>query len=148
MIKLLCLLLLLFATGCANDENKLYLEDELYGENEFIVIDENKINELYEKKATYILFTNNNFCSMQISCDKIFEEFMQKKDIGIYSIPFTEFKNTYLYGEVKYAPSIMIVKDGELYQYLDVNKDEDYEKDQDGRKFTKWVNSYISLKKK
>ena len=60
---------------------------------------------------------------------------------------FSEFKNTYLYDTVKYAPSVLIVENNKIIAYLDANKDDDLEKYQDVNKFKDWVNNYINISK-
>ena len=56
-------------------------------------------------------------------------------------------KNTKFYENVKYAPSVIIIKDGEIVSYLDANSDKDLEKYQDANKFIKWLKEYIYLEK-
>ena len=62
-------------------------------------------------------------------------------------MPFSEFKNTYLYDTVKYAPSVLIVENNKIIAYLDANKDDDLEKYQDVNKFKDWINNYINISK-
>ena len=62
-------------------------------------------------------------------------------------MPFSEFKKTVFYDTVKYAPSVIIVRNNSIIAYLDANKDEDLEKYQDVDKFEKWLNEYIYLEK-
>ena len=58
-----------------------------------------------------------------------------------------EFKKTSYYKTVKYAPSILIIKDGKIVTFLDAEKNSDIEKYQDVDKFEKWLNENIYLKK-
>ena len=94
-----------------------------------------------------MLFTYNNFCSLPISCEKIFKSFASDYKIDFLSMPFSEFKNTYLYDTVKYAPSVLIVENNKIIAYLDANKDDDLEKYQDVNKFKDWINNYINISK-
>ena len=48
---------------------------------------------------------------------------------------------------MKYAPSVLIIKDGKIVTFLDAEKNSDIEKYQDIDKFTEWVSKYIYLKK-
>ena len=72
---------------------------------------------------------------------------MEKYKIDILSIPFNDFKNTNYYKTVKYAPSIIIVKNGEIVSYLDANSDKDLDKYQNTDKFINWLKEYIYLEK-
>lgn len=129
-----------------NSADRFYLDNSCYGTNEFISVTANNVDFLNESETNYILYTYNNFCSFSIPVDEIFKEFMRTYNVGFYSISFDEFKNTSLYEEVKYAPSIIIIKDGKIVDYLDTNSDDDYEKYQDSEVFTKWLKEYIYIK--
>ena len=71
---------------------------------------------------------------------------MEKYKIDFLSMPFKEFKNTKYYNKVKYAPSIIIIKQGKIVSYLDANKDKDLQKYQDVHEFENWINKYINTK--
>ena len=142
MKKLIILLLpLLILTGCKKQE-KITLPEKYYNEGKFITI--NSLENL--ENETYILYTYNNYCSFEIPCDKIFKEYMEKYKIDFLSMPFKEFKNTKFYYKVKYAPSVIIVKEGKIISYLNANKDQDLQKYQDVHEFEKWINKYINTK--
>lgn len=58
-----------------------------------------------------------------------------------YEINMPIFRKTKLYDVVKYAPTVIVVKDGDVYAYIDANKDliensEDLEK---------WLKTYIKF---
>ena len=152
VVLVLCLITLL-TTACTSnrtnqddDIERIYLTEKYYNKGEFKELISKDLSKL--KKGTYILFTYNNYCTLSIPCDKIFEEFMKKYKIDFLSIPFEEFKNTKFYETVKYAPSAIIVNSGEIVAYLDANSDEDLAKYQDSKEFEKWLNNYIYFTKK
>ena len=151
MVKKIFLLLLIIivCVGCSNyknvDSNKIFLSDMFYNKGNFIEIDSKSLEDY--SNTTYLLFTYNNFCSLPISCEKIFKSFASVYKIDFLSMPFSEFKNTYLYDTVKYAPSVLIVENNKIIAYLDANKDDDLEKYQDVNKFKDWINNYINISK-
>lgn len=140
---ILIFITIIILTGCSN--NTIYLEDNLYNNNEFISIDSTSINNKLD--TTYLLYTYNNYCSMKIPCENIFKSVMEEYNISMYSISYKDFKDTYLHDKVKYAPSVIIVDKGEIISYLDPNSDEDYDRYQDTNSFTKWLKKYIQLKR-
>lgn len=149
MKKSLIILLIfvsLLTFGCSSKKkiDKFYLDDKYYGSSEFIEITSDELESL---KGKYILFTYNNFCALSIPCDEIFLKFMEENNIAILSIPFTQFQNTYLYDEVKYGPSVLIVNDKEVVAYLDAEDDDDLDKYQNVEIFQKWISDYIYLNK-
>lgn len=154
MPKKICILLILIIsiclTGCTkkinqnDDIKRIYLSDKYYNKGEFIKIKTSDIEELSE--YTYILFTYNNYCTLPISCEDIFQEFMKTYKIDFISIPFSEYKESIFYDKVKYAPSILIIKNNEIIAYLDANSDSDLEKYQDVLEFSKWLDKYVYFK--
>ena len=144
---LIVLLISLTLTGCIiskkQNDNKIrfYLSDKYYHTGEFVKVDNKSLEKL--NKENFILFTYNPYCNLPISCEKIFEEFMKKYNIDFISIPFSDFKETSYYDNVKYAPSVMIIKEREVIDYLDANDDKDLQKYQDEKEFEKWLDSYV-----
>ena len=145
MKKILIIFICLILTGCffskKQNDNKyrIYLSDKFYNKGEFNDVD--NLDKL--DKDTYVLFTYNPYCNLPISCEKIFESFMKKYNIDFVSITFSEFKNTKYYETVKYAPSIIIIKNKEIIAYLDANDDKDLKKYQDIKEFENWMDKYV-----
>lgn len=125
------------------DYERFYLSDKYYNKGEFILVSGDELEEL--ENDNYILFTYNNYCSMEIPCEDIFSEFMEKYKIDFLSIPFVSFKETTFYKEVRYAPSVIVVKRGKIVAYLDANLDDDLKRYQDVLEFEKWISNYIYL---
>lgn len=143
MKKILLLSLLVILSACSFNSSKIELSKKFYDSSDFITLTSDEVNN--NKSETYLIFTYNNYCNLEIPCDQIFEEFMINKNISMYKIPFEEFKNTYLYDKVKFAPSVIIVDNGEVIDYLKADSDEDLNKYQDVNEFTLWVEKYIKL---
>ena len=70
---------------------------------------------------------------------------MSKYKIDFLSISFKEFKNTKYYKKIKYAPSIIIIKEGNIVAYLDPNSDDDLGKYQDTNKLEEWIKEYVEI---
>lgn len=142
MKKVLLLIVIFLLVGCTNN-SKFYLTDKYYNNGDYIKVtpDEIKDNE------SLILYTYNNFCALPVHCENIFKEVMEKNKIDVLSIPFDDFKNTKYHSEVKYAPSVIIIKNGDIISYLDANSDKDLEKYQNTTKFEEWLSKYIYIEK-
>ena len=134
---------LLFITNLT--KQKFTLESKYYNTGKFIDINGANLNELLNNKENFILFTYNNFCTFKVSCDEIFNESIKELNITILKIPFDEFKTTYLYNEVNYAPSVILIKEGKIIKYLNPEKHEDVPKYQDKKEFTSWIKEYINI---
>ena len=72
---------------------------------------------------------------------------MNKYKIDMYSIRYEEFEKTDYVNKVKYAPSVLIIKNGKIVTYLDANKKEDLDRYQDTSSFESWLDKYIYLSK-
>ncbi len=153
MKKILIIFLsILLLVGCTHkinqddDKERIYLTNSYYNKGEFVDI---KSNDLLDKvNDTYLLFTYNSYCSLPVSCEDIFKSFAKKYKIDFLTMPIDEFKNTKFYKTVKYAPSVIIIKNNEIVAYLDANSDEDLKKYQDVDEFEKWISEYIYFDKK
>jgi D-alanyl-lipoteichoic acid acyltransferase DltB (MBOAT superfamily) len=143
LVILLCIVSLILINN--NKSKKIYLSDEFYGNGIFSEINSDKIDDYSNK--TYLLFTYNNYCNFSIPCDKIFQKFSSNNNIEILSISYAEFKKTKFIKEVKYAPSIILIKNNKIITYLDAEKDSDLDKYQDVDTFTNWISDYIYIKK-
>lgn len=141
---LIFIFVIILLTGCSNS-NKFYLDKKYYNEGNFIPTTATTINELKDKKESFIVYTYNSFCSFPIPCEDIFSKVLKKYKIDIYSLNFEEMKNTFIHEEVKFAPSIIIIENGQIVAYLDAESDTDYEIYQDENKFDIWLNNYIYL---
>lgn len=135
-------------------EEKVYqgepflLEDIYYHNGEFIPTNASEIEQLLSQKKNFLVFTkNSSYCSFKIPCDQIFEEVMKKYNIDVLKIPFEEFKDTSLYETVKYEPTMIVIKEGEIVGYLHADKDEDLDRYQNTKAFEKWLKQFIVLKK-
>jgi len=142
---------LLILTGCNSkikqDDNieRIYLSNKYYDKGEYIKVKKEDLISLNED--AYLLFTYNNYCTLPIPCEEVFEEFMKLYHINIISMPYSEFKDTEYANTVKYAPSILIIKNNNILAYLDAESDEDLIKYQDSKEFAKWLDKYIYFEK-
>lgn len=131
---------ILLITGCKEKQiEKFHLNNKYYNEGNYINI--KNLDDL--EKDTYVLYTYNNYCTFKKPCDQVFKEYMEKYKIDFYSMNIDYFKKTSFYSKVRYAPSIILVKDGKIVAYLDANDDKDLDKYQDSKIFEEWINKYI-----
>lgn len=143
--KIIICISLLFITGCNKSNEKFTLNEKYYNNGDFIKVNSNELEKL--GKDNYILYTYNNYCAFSVPCEDIFKNFMNKYKIDFISIPFDKFKKTKFYNKIKYAPSVIIIKNGKVISYLDSNSNEDYQKYQDEIEFEKWISKYVVIDK-
>lgn len=128
-----------------NLKSKINLSEQYYQYGTIKDITKEELLTKINNKENFILFTNNNFCTFKISCEEIFKESAQELNITILKIPFDEFKTTKLHDTIKFAPSVIIIKDGKIIEYLDPEKNDDLSKYQDKKEFISWIKEYINI---
>lgn len=143
MKKFTIIIICLFLSACTNS-SKFSIEKEYYKDSKYIDVNSEDIKKLKENKKSFIVFTYNNYCMLEIPCDEIFKKVMNKYNISFLYLPYEEMKNTFIYDKVKLAPSVILIKEGEIVAYLDAESDEDLLKYQDTEEFEKWLTSYIN----
>ena len=141
---LLLFILIIFITSCGKKE-LITLEDKYYNNNKFIASTATEIDKYLDNKESFILYTYNNYCTLKIPCESIFETFMSNNNISILSIPYSEFKNTKLSKKIKYAPTVIIVDKGKIITSLNAESDNDLPKYQDVDEFSNWLKEYIVI---
>lgn len=143
MKKFTIIIICLFLSACTNS-SKFSIEKEYYKDSKYIDVNSEDIKKLKENKKSFIVFTYNNYCMLEIPCDEIFKKVMNKYNISFLYLPYEEMKNTFIYDKVKLAPSVILIKEGEIVAYLNAESDEDLIKYQDTEEFEKWLTSYIN----
>ena len=122
---------------------KFYLDEQYYNQGDFVEITSEDFDNL--DSQNYILFIYNNYCAFSVPCDEIFKEFMEKNDIDFLSMPYEEFKETKLHKTVEFAPSVIIVKNWKIVDYLNSEKDKYLDMYQNVEKFGEWIQKYVNV---
>lgn len=135
------LIAVIFLSACTQ---KFFLDKQYYNQGNYIEITSDEFENLDSKN--YILFTYNNYCAFSVPCDEIFKEFMENFGIDFLSMSYEEFKETKLHDTVEFAPSVIIVKNWKIVDYLDSEKDKYLDMYQDVEKFGQWIKKYIEIK--
>ena len=126
-------------SGCTK---KFYLDQEFYQTNgEFVNITSDDFDNLGNQN--YVLFVYNNYCAFSVPCDEIFKQYMEQNNINFLSMSYEEFKNTKLHETVSFAPSVIVVRNWRIIDYLDSEKDEYLDMYQDVDKFWEWFEKYV-----
>ena len=124
---------------------KVSLDKELYNNYSYQIINKDELNKLISDKHSFVLFAYNSFCSFPLPCEDVFQKTMEKLNIRLYAIPFSEARDTSFFDTVSYAPSIAIYKSGKIIAYLDPSSKTDYDYYQDENKFEEWLTSKIII---
>ena len=143
MKKIIVLILVsLLLVGC---NGKIRLEDKYYKRSEFIDIDHSKVEDLIKSKENFVVFIYQPMCTMSSDFEKLLDEYMDIRKISIYKMSFTDMKKTSLKDIVKFYPSFIIFKDGEVVDFLDADSDEDTSRYKLVKSFKEWFESYVEV---
>lgn len=143
MKKIIILILVsLLLVGC---NGKIKLEDKYYKRSEFIDVDHSKVNDLIKSKESFVVFIYQPMCTMSSEFEELLDEYMDIRKISIYKMSFSDMKKTSLKDTVRFYPSFIIFKDGEVVDFLDADSDEDTNRYKILKAFKEWVESYIEV---
>jgi|InofroStandDraft_1065614.scaffolds.fasta_scaffold34265_2 hypothetical protein len=123
---------------------KFELSEEMYDDGELVEITARDFNELVAEKKSFVVVLHMVICPAEFPVTNSAKELAHSEGMVIYSLVEDEFKQIELVREVKYLPSVALIREGELMDYLDAEADEDlsYYKTAEGLKewIGKWVN--------
>lgn len=105
-------------------------------------------NKVLETEDTILLFTYLQGCSACTAFKQIINDLKLYNDLDIYQIEFNQLNTINIeLDELKYAPSLIIIKDGEVLDYLDSSKEEDKEYYKKASSLSEWLSNYIDINK-
>lgn len=143
MKKIIVLILVsILLVGC---NGKIKLEDKYYKRSEFIDVDHSKVNDLIKSKESFVVFIYQPMCTMSSEFEELLDEYMDIRKISIYKMSFSDMKKTSLKDTVRFYPSFIIFKDGEVVDFLDADSDEDTNRYKILKAFKEWVESYVEV---
>lgn len=137
------LLVVILLTGC--NKEKFSLEDKYYNNISFEEIDKNKLNELEDAGESFLVMVYTSGCFSCMDFEKVLTEFTKENNLTIFRININDIEKTKIEDKVKYTPSLVIYKKGNLYKYLDANSDKDTEYYKSTSSLNKWLDKYIVL---
>lgn len=102
------------------------------------------LDELIESEKSFVLYVSLPICNGDAAKFKQYVlDFQHKEKISFYYLTSDYIKDTKVYETVKYFPSVIIVKEGKIINFLKYDSDEDieYYKSYDG--FSKWLKANV-----
>jgi len=102
------------------------------------------LDELAAEKKNFVVYVSLPICNGDAAKFKQFVlDFQRKEKLSFVYITSDYIKDTFIYDTVKYFPSVIIIKEGKIINYLRYDSDEDveYYKSYDG--FAKWLKANV-----
>ncbi len=102
------------------------------------------LDQMFEDKKSFVLYVSLPICNGDAAKFKQYVlDFQHREKVSFYYLTSDYIKDSLVYETVKYFPSVIIVKEGKIINYLKYDSDEDieYYKSYDG--FSKWFKSNV-----
>lgn len=119
------------------------LEEELYGKSEVTDISKDEYEKLIEEKKSFVVMVDKPDCYTTADMRKRMSEFPDDMQFRYYRIMWTQAKESSLHEYVKYVPSVAIIHNGSVVDFLNADSDEDTAKYNDAQALQDWLKEYI-----
>lgn len=147
MKKFLLLLLgILLLSGCSKKIEKFSLEDEYYEKAGIIEINNEELLSLEVLEKNFAVFVHIDGCTSCADFKEVLRKFSEKYNITFYSTSALSVDDKCIKGCVKYSPSVVLFKDGDVVDYLDAVSNEDIPYYESAEGFENWFTKYVYLK--
>lgn len=148
ILPVFIIFLLFFLIMTNNNKNnvRFYLESKYYNNGNAIKMNSSELKKI--ENDSFLLFTYNSVCGMAKPCEEIFDTVLKEKKLDYITIPFDEFRKTKFHDVVKYAPSFIIIKNGNIVAYLDADNDSHLKFYQNEEDFASWLEGRVIFDKK
>jgi len=121
------------------------MQDEIYTKYAEV------INQEIQNKSSFVIAVMNTYdesCGVvELTVINYLNYLFVENNMFNYEINLTTFKQTSLYDEVKYAPTVIIVHKGKILTYLDQNNNDHIKIYNDEEEFRKWITKNVKLGK-
>ena len=133
----------------ADDEDNVADEkyDEAYKAKEQELVD--YVNNLLKNKKSFVISAYSDFGCGDPTDSVAYrsKDYAKENNVYFYLVPSTIIMESDLARYINYFPNVIIVKDGDVYTYLDGSSDDDAKIFDSKKALVNWINKYIYIKK-
>lgn len=148
-ILIILILLSVLYINKNGDKNLIKLESKYYKEASLLTINKEDLNKLEKNKESFIVYTSTEgICACTVPFDPIIDEFIKKHNLTIYFYEFRNKVDTTIDKHITHSPSVVIYKDGKIYEYLKYDSDDHIEYYESLEGLETWFKNYVSLANK
>ena len=132
------------ALAILNSDNQQFrLDDEYYAASESIDIDKEAYEKLVSEKKSFVVLIDKPGCTTTAKMRENMANFPSDTQFKYYRMMWNEVRQSSLHEKVKFTPSVAIIKSGEVYKWLQADKDEDTEYFNSGDALRDWIREYV-----
>lgn len=146
ILSLILLLTIILSIFLFFNKSKFSLDAKYYGQSSIIEINKSDYEALKENSGSFAIFIYEPSCPTSSNFEKIVNEFVNESQISIYKLAFSDTKNTDIESCLKYYPSFIIYKKGNIIAYLEADKKEDLACYKSKEDFKSWFTKYVLIK--
>lgn len=143
-------ILFALAVSGAFDPATTELDAEFYCdgvcEGGFIEIGKENYEDLIKEKRSFVLFVDQNGCDGADRLRKFSNDYFPESGVKVHKMMFSDLKETTLHEKVKYYPSLVVIRKGDVRAFLRADSDEDADAFNQYGSFIDWVNQHVLLK--
>lgn len=121
------------------------LDSQYYTTSEQADINGAEYEQLIKNKASFVLFVDMAGCITANGLRNMLSEITSEHQLQFLHIMWPEAKDTSLHDSVKYYPSIVIVKDGKIVDFLKADLDEHAKYYNSTSDLFNWLMHYIKM---
>ena len=147
LTTIICVILCFTTVACKCKKNEpIKLEEAQYGsEGEFIEFTSyDSVQEKIDNKSNFALYIKASGCLSCAQFAPYITEYVEDRKIVMYMMEFSLFdKNNSEIGELLRTPSVLIFKDGELYEYIAYHIEDHASYFMSTEGFKEWFESYV-----
>ena len=115
-------------------------------EEEFTELSKEDYEDLIKKKKSFVIFVDQSGCDGADRLRKFSSDYFSESGVKIYKMMFADLKETTLHEKVKYYPSLVVIRKGNVRAFLRADSDEDADAFNQYGSFIDWVNKHVFLK--
>lgn len=119
------------------------LSAEYHEQSGFTEIDTEQLKKLIEEKKSFALFIYQPGCITSEDFEKNLTNFSEKEKVKLEKIKFSEARSSGLVGELRYYPSVVLYRDGELVTFLRTDRNDDMSAYDTEAGFVAWWHKYV-----
>lgn len=128
-----------------NNDTTFRLDEEFYAQSEAIDIDKDKYEQLIAEKKSFIVMVDKPNCHTTKDMSSFLTSLPSNFQFKYYRLMWSEVRKSSLHGYIKFAPSLAIVKKGEVLAWLDADSEDDAEMFNNADALEKWIRKYVEF---
>lgn len=128
-------------------DGRVVLSAEYRGEGGIGMITTNDLKTMAEEKKSFMLFVSQPECQAAEKLRGILQELIKEYPIQIFEVSFSELRESGLASEVRFYPSLVVYRQGQVADFLDANDSADTEAYNSLAGLKDWLTNVVILDK-